>query len=127
MFFARSGFLFAVSLIAFAQTTAVQFAPPSYFQIAASPTRGGSGYAAIATGDVNGDGFQDIVIQLSQGNSITTLLGDGAGGFAGRVDTQIGAGFSTTPTLALADFNNDGRLDLVAYTGTGVQLLTGDG
>ena len=81
----------------------------------------GAGPAAIATADLNGDGALDLAVADSNGASVTILLGNGAGAFQ-----RIGANdFSTDAspvTLAIDDFNGDGRLDVV--TGNGAGSLT---
>ena len=64
-------------------------------------------------GDLNGDGFKDLVVgyQPSAGaNDLVFLAGNGAGGFAAPValNSNGAAGFATS-----ADFDSDGDLDLV--------------
>jgi len=81
----------------------------------------------VAKGDLNGDGFLDLVVANSGSGTISALLGDGGGVFSfPSIDSAAGQG----PTaVALADFNLDGRLD-VAVTNTNandVSLLYGDG
>ena len=44
------------------------------------PTWTDIGYGALATGDINGDGFPDIVVASHFGN-VQTLLSNGKGGF----------------------------------------------
>jgi hypothetical protein len=66
----------------------------------------------LAIGDFNHDGKLDLVTANFLGNNLTTLLGDGAGGFTvgDTISTGLGPNF-----VAVGDFNNDGRDDLV-YT-----------
>ena len=61
----------------------------------------------ITTGDVDGDGNQDLI--CTPFNSVAVLRGDGATGFAKPVYY-----FGATPysSVQLADFNGDGRKDL---------------
>ena len=87
-------------------------------------------------GDVNGDGFLDMV---TTGHTdgyqvhVTIRLGDGAGTF-GASSTYLQTGNSPTG-LVLADFNNDGLLDIASaatlFVGndgyTTVRLGTGGG
>ena len=68
---------------------------------------------AIAVGDMNGDGIPDIVT-----NGISILLGDGKGGFPTREDFLNTAGES----VILADFDGDGKLDVVIGTGNPLVL-----
>ena len=89
--------------------------PPSWTDI---------GYAALATGDINGDGFPDIVAASHLG-IIQTLLSDGRGGFT----EQRLRGEDGYVAAALADVNGDGYLDLilVGYEKVGIEVYFGDG
>ena len=72
-----------------------------------------TGTSAMALGDVNGDGHLDLVL-ANNGGTGSLWLGDGTGAL-----TAAPAGSFTAPsnqsvtTLALADLNGDGHLDLV--------------
>ncbi|HEY6803043.1 MAG TPA: FG-GAP-like repeat-containing protein [Pyrinomonadaceae bacterium] len=68
---------------------------------------------SVATGDVNGDSKQDLVIVLTGfgSNFIYVMLGDGTGHFS--VLTNYTAGFGQHPSLNLTDLNGDNKLDLV--------------
>jgi hypothetical protein len=82
----------------------------------------------IATGDVNGDGFQDIVAAHSQNRNCTpsastpsgifVLMGDGTGHFETRFTPFGDAPFF----VRLADLNGDQKLDLVV-----ANLVAGNG
>ena len=84
----------------------------------------------VATGDLNGDGFPDIVAVTSDGsNLIYVLLNDGEGNF-----TPTGVGFSAgngASQVALGDFNQDGFLDVAVLNTTdatiGILFGNGDG
>jgi hypothetical protein len=85
----------------------------------------------VATGDFNGDGILDII---STGNnspgSVSVLLGNGDGTFAARPIVSP-AGTYYPSALAVGDFNNDGKLDLVAAIetngGFAVEIILGNG
>ncbi len=70
---------------------------------------------ALAAGDLNNDGNQDIVnsflvTRLADGSRIAILLGDGTGGFTRATDLTV----NQLPTsVQIGDLNNDGKLDFV--------------
>src|SRR6266404_2734207 len=88
------------------------------------PTWTDIGYAGLATGDINGDGFPDIVAASHFGR-VQTLLSDGKGGFTEKIlrreDGYVAA--------QLADLDGDGYLDLilVGYEKAGLEIYLGDG
>lgn len=79
---------------------------------------------AVRYGDVNGDGKLDFVSTASR--SITVALNDGTGHF-----TQIPVTVTSEDVdgAALADFDGDGKTDLLcnAYWGTQMRFGNGDG
>ena len=83
---------------------------------------------AIATGDFNNDGNPDLALTSIFGSAI--LLGDGAGGFmtgTGLLPSRSTFG-GAGQLLTVADFNRDGKLDLIIASFNGSPyLFPGDG
>jgi Bacterial Ig-like domain (group 3)/FG-GAP-like repeat len=81
----------------------------------------------IASGDLNADGKMDLAVSETDG-TIATLSGNGDGTFA--VSASVNSGISGSP-IAVADFNGDGKPDIVLAAGTAaseaVMVLTGNG
>jgi large repetitive protein len=103
-----------------------------------SPTpygSGGYGSDSVAIADVNGDGKPDLIVANAciayvgcSTGAVGVLLGNGDGTFQPAV--SYGSGGQTAESVALADLNGDGKLDIVVanQSGTvGVLLNNGDG
>lgn len=75
---------------------------------------------AIAIGDLNGDGVQDLAIASSGASAVTVLFGKGDGTFT---NVQTIAAGSALGQLAIADTNGDSRPDIVV-TNSGVNTVT---
>jgi hypothetical protein len=71
--------------------------------------------------DFTGDGIPDVVVSAGYLGGIQLLAGQPGGTFAPPVSV------STTPaySLAVGDFNNDGRADLATATDTGIEIRLG--
>ncbi len=78
---------------------------------AASPVNVGERPEGMATGDLNGDSKPDLVVAATNANAVLVLLGNGNGTFQGPVSYPTG--LFEPLNLALADFNGDGKLDVV--------------
>jgi Domain of unknown function (DUF4347)/FG-GAP-like repeat len=93
-------------------------------------TPGSDGIYTVAFGDFNKDGKLDAVTSKYipfVGYYLSTFVGNGAGGFSFLTDIPLG---SSAPSIAIADFNGDGNLDVAAAlsgNGNAVAVLLGDG
>ena len=118
-------FLFEV-IVLYGRGGSDRFGPPSNFAV--------GGFARSATvGDLNGDSKPDLVVTLDDFaqplGRLSILLNDGTGKFGPpSIVTMQGNPFHPV----FADFNNDGKLDIVTGLSTGVTegrvaVLLGDG
>jgi len=89
--------------------TPVSFDPERRFGLGASQTSP----LSVVVADVNGDGHPDLLTvnaAADVSNGVSVLLGDGHGDFAAAQTFSAGNG---PATIAVADLNTDGHLDLV--------------
>ena len=90
----------------------------------------GSDPESVAIGDFNGDGRLDLAVANYLSNSVSLLLGNGNGTFQAAQNFTSSFQFRPGPrSVAVGDFNGDGRLDLVVANGNinCVSMLLGNG
>jgi hypothetical protein len=96
-----------MSILMNTSTSTVSFANKVDYTTGESPM-------AVAVGDLNNDGFVDIVVTNDASSTISIFLNKGNGTFANKVDYPFsGAVYS----IVIGDLNNDGKADLVATDG----------
>ena len=103
-------------------TTAADFSLAPSYATGKAPT-------SLAVGDLNGDGKLDLVVANSDSNTVSVLLGNGDGTFQTHVEYSVGKGATAPSSVALGDFNGDGKLDLVVANASSnnVSVLLGNG
>ena len=82
-----------------------------------SPINVGAGPFSMVAADFNGDGEVDLATSNFQSNSLTFLPGNGTGHFSGSGISQFAVG-PFPIGLSVADFNGDGKPDLVVPAST---------
>jgi hypothetical protein len=91
---------------------------------------GFTGGVRVATGDVNGDGILDIITAAGVGGGPHIRVFDGANGHVLKEFFAYTPGFTGGVFVSAADFNGDGKADIVTAAGAGggphVQVFSGD-
>ncbi|MEI6651370.1 MAG: FG-GAP-like repeat-containing protein [Chlorobiaceae bacterium] len=83
---------------------------------------------ALTIADLNNDGHADIVISSSYyygiNSKVSVFFGKGDGFFTTKTDYSLA---NSSVSITSADFNSDGKADLVVTNGTGISLLLNNG
>src|SRR6266436_10222171 len=119
--------LLVFSLSNLANAATIAFKPPVSYPVGTNPM-------AVSVGDFNGDGKLDLAIvnhgfsDTADDGGVSVLLGNGDGTF--QAARNFGAG-KQPESIAIADFNSDDKLDIIAVSETenvlNVLLGNGDG
>ena len=80
---------------------------------------------SVAVADFNADGKPDLAVANYGSTNVSVLLGQGDGTFHNAVGFSTGQNpqYSPPQSLAVGDFNGDGRPDLAVAAGNGVVVL----
>jgi hypothetical protein len=110
-------------LEALEERTLPSFLAPVNYPVGATPG------AAVVTADFNGDGRVDLAVHRAAGaNPVGVLLGNGDGTFQAVRNAAAGTSWGGPGSLAVGDFNADGRPDLATANDDGtVSVLLGNG
>ncbi|MGN7402697.1 FG-GAP-like repeat-containing protein [Cytobacillus praedii] len=92
------------------------------------PTGGVGGTRDITFGEFNCDGIPDIAVTNTSDGTISLLLGNGTGGFTLAPGSPFSSGGLGPTSLASADFNGDGLVDLAVtnFTSGTISILLND-
>jgi len=76
----------------------------------------------VAIADFNSDGKLDLAVASHDSDSVSILMGDGNGGFGTAASFPAGTSPSGPQSLAVGDFNRDGKPDIAVTCGTSKEL-----
>jgi len=98
----------------------------TFHAFTASPA--GTNANSLAVGDFNGDGKPDLAVTDLINNDVNVLLGNGDGTFHAATSSPFMVDSGPT-SIAVGDFNGDGKPDLAVANGTSndVSVLLGNG
>jgi hypothetical protein len=118
-------FLLSLALMS-APVVFSQSVPPPIFAPPTTYNSGGTSSVSLAAADLNRDGKTDLAVLNNCGStptcSMSILLGNGDGTFQSPVSYS-----APGTSVAIADVNGDGNLDLVVASGSSVSILLGNG
>jgi hypothetical protein len=83
-----------------------------------------AGAFGLDAGDLNGDGYPDIVSASNRAASVSVLINSGTGTFKTAVDYAASA---QPINVTVGDLQGDGRLDVLSSSRQGTDVLMGNG
>jgi hypothetical protein len=94
----------------------VGFLQPQTYTVGNSPYAHGGGPYTLAVADVNGDGIPDVIAGIYGNDTLSVLLGNGDGTFQPQLTFPTGVGTYSYGlySIAVADVNGDGKLDVIS-------------
>lgn len=101
----------------------------SYTTAGGSPFTVAGGPTGIAAADLDSDGILDLVVVTTSG-TLVVLKGQGSGGRGNAGFVALGSPYpinGTPQTLSLADLDQDGILDAIVATDSGLRVFYGLG
>jgi PKD repeat protein len=121
-----AGFL---AMACFGALSAAQAVAAGFTPAPGSPFATPGANGALALGDLDGDARSDAVIANSAAGTVEVMLGGDRGTLAPSPVPPVATGGSKPSAVAIADFNNDGKQDVVAANdgSKNVSLLLGNG
>jgi hypothetical protein len=84
----------------------------------------GSGPSSSVSADFNGDGILDVAVANHNSNTVTILIGTGDGSFIETATLDSG---NAPWRIASADFNMDGKADLITLNSDSFSVFLGNG
>jgi hypothetical protein len=88
----------------------------------------GSGPSSVAVGDLNHDGNSDLAVADNNDDTVSVLLGNGDGTFQAAVNYPADStNFLGATSVAVGDFDGDGKPDLAVVNRLLVDVLLGNG